>query len=127
MLYQKDLPVSGRFDVVVCGGGPAGIGAALAAAEQGARTALIERFAFLGGMATAGFVNPMSEFSYNGRFITGGIPRRFADAMIAAGGAQFEQPRCNLSFDPEVYKLVARRMLDAADVTLFLNLSLIHI
>lgn len=121
MIYAKEIPVIGHYDVVICGGGPAGIGAALAAAERGQKTALIERFSFLGGMATAGYVNPMSEFAYNGRFVTGGIPRRFAEEIIAAGGGQFEEPRCNLSFDPEIYKLVARRMLDRAGVTLYLN------
>ena len=45
-----------------------------AAAEHGAKTVLIERFGFLGGMATAGYVDPMSEFAYNGERITGGIP-----------------------------------------------------
>ena len=46
------LPVAGRFDVVVAGGGPAGLGAAVAAARQGAATLLIERYGFLGGTAT---------------------------------------------------------------------------
>ena len=121
MNYTKEIPVLEHYDVVVCGGGPAGIGAALAVAEHGCKTALIERFSFLGGMATAGYVNPMSEFAYNDRFVTGGIPRRFAEEVIALGGGQFEEPRCNLSFDPEVYKLAARRMLDRAGVTLYLN------
>ena len=64
--YERAIPVIGRYDVVVCGGGPAGIGAAVAAAENGAKTLLVERFGFLGGMATAGYVDPMSEFAYNG-------------------------------------------------------------
>ncbi len=45
------------FDVAVVGGGAAGVAAALAAARLGARTALIERYGFLGGMATAGMVS----------------------------------------------------------------------
>ena len=121
MYYASEIPVVGKYDLVICGGGAAGIGAAIAAAERGVKTALVERYGFLGGMATAGFVNPMSEFAYNGRFITGGIPRRFADTLIAMGGAQFEEPRCNLSFDPEVYKLAAFRMLTQAGVTLYMN------
>lgn len=119
--YSRDIPVSERYDVVVCGGGPAGIGAAIAAAEHGARTALIERFGFLGGTATAGYVNPMSEFSYNGRRISGGIPWRFAQEMVAAGGAMIEEPRCNISFSPEVYKLVAHRLVSRAGVAMYMN------
>jgi hypothetical protein len=45
------------YDVVVVGGGAAGLAAAIAAAERGARTALVERYGFLGGMATAGMVS----------------------------------------------------------------------
>lgn len=47
---------SGRYDVVIAGGGSAGIAAAIAAAREGARTLLVERYGFLGGMATAGMV-----------------------------------------------------------------------
>ena len=119
--YDRSLPVVDRFDVVVCGGGPAGIGAAVAAAENGAKTALVERFGFLGGMATAGYVDPMSEFAYNGRRITGGIPWRFVQELQAAGGALIEEPRCNVSFDPEKYKLVARRMVADSGATCFMN------
>jgi hypothetical protein len=45
------------YDVVVMGGGAAGLAAAVAAARSGARTALVERYGFLGGMATAGMVS----------------------------------------------------------------------
>ena len=49
----REVPVHGEFDVVVLGGGPAGIAAAAAAARCGARTLLVERYGFLGGMGTA--------------------------------------------------------------------------
>jgi len=49
----RRLPVEGEYDVVVLGGGPAGIAAAVAAARQGCSTILIERYGFLGGMGTA--------------------------------------------------------------------------
>ena len=123
--YQKTLPVAAEYDVIVCGGGAAGIGAALAAAEKGAKTALIERFGFLGGMATAGYVNPMSEFAYNGRQVVGGIPWRFAQQLLAHGGALVEEPRCNVSFNPEIYKLVAQKMLLEAGVDCYMNSVLI--
>jgi hypothetical protein len=49
----RDLPVRGEYDVVVLGGGPAGIAAAAAAGMLGRKTLLIERYGFLGGMGTA--------------------------------------------------------------------------
>ena len=50
---------SQQYDVIAAGGGPAGICAAVAAARQGARTALVERSGILGGMFTSGYVNPI--------------------------------------------------------------------
>ena len=47
----RDLPVLGEFDVVVCGGGPAGCAAAIAATRHGAKTLLVEKEGFLGGAA----------------------------------------------------------------------------
>ena len=70
----KKVPVVGSYDVVVCGGGPSGIIAAIAAARGGAKTAIIERYGFFGGMATAALVAPISVFNYNGRRIIGGVP-----------------------------------------------------
>ena len=123
--YSKQIPVLEQYDVIVIGGGAAGIGAALAAAEKGAKTALVERFGFLGGMATAGFVNPMSEFSYNGRQVVGGIAWRFAQKLIAYGGGLVEEPRCNVSFNPEIYKLAAQDMLTEAGVKCYMNTVLL--
>lgn len=119
--YSKSVPLRGCYDVVVCGGGPAGIGAAISSAERGAKTLLIERLGFLGGMATAGLVNPMSEFAYNNRRVIGGIPWRFAKALEAEGGALIEEPRCNVSFNPEIYKLVAQREVLASGAELLTN------
>ena len=123
--YTKTLPVRGHWDVIIAGGGPAGIGAAVAAAEKGAKTLVIERGCFLGGMATAGFVNPMSEFCYNGEWVTGGIPRRFGEALVREGAGFWEMPRGNLSFDPERYKLVAQRMVLAAGAEIALETELV--
>src|ERR1700682_3846813 len=49
----RRVPLYGEYEVVVLGGGPAGIAAAVAAARAGRRTLLMERYGFLGGMGTA--------------------------------------------------------------------------
>src|SRR5258707_4851446 len=49
----RQIPVYGEYEVVVLGGGPAGIAAAVAASRAGRSTLLIERYGFLGGMGTA--------------------------------------------------------------------------
>lgn len=55
-LPAREIPVEGEYDVIVVGGGPAGVGAAIAAARNGAQTLLMERFGALGGMATTGLL-----------------------------------------------------------------------
>lgn len=54
---ERTLPVAGEIDVLVAGGGPAGVGAAIAAARNGAKTMLIEHFGCLGGIATSGLMS----------------------------------------------------------------------
>ena len=60
---QRDIPVIAEVDVVVVGGGPAGVCAAVAAARAGARTYLVERYGFLGGMWTAGMVLTLAGYN----------------------------------------------------------------
>ncbi len=52
-----------KYDVIVCGGGLSGIAAAIAAARENIRVLLVEKYAFTGGMATAGLVNPFSPYN----------------------------------------------------------------
>ncbi|MBQ7953002.1 MAG: FAD-dependent oxidoreductase [Alistipes sp.] len=57
--YSRQLEVRGSYDVLVAGSGPAGICAAVAAAREGARVALIERYGVVGGNLTTGYVGPI--------------------------------------------------------------------
>ena len=116
-----NIPVAGQYDVVVCGGGPAGFIAAIAAARGGARTAMVERYGFLGGMATAGIVAPLSVFTYNGEKVIGGIPWEFCERLQAMGGGLIEKPLGNVAFEPELYKLCCQRMVLEAGVELYTN------
>ena len=105
-----------KTQVCVAGGGPAGFVAAIAAARGGAKTTLVEAFGFPGGMATAGLVGPISKFNFAGRRVIGGIPWEFAERLAAAGGAIIDLPKGNVPFDAEVYRRVAREMLEEAGV-----------
>lgn len=58
----RDIPVARDVDVVVVGGGPAGLAAAIASARTGAKTTLVERFGYLGGTATASLMACINGF-----------------------------------------------------------------
>ncbi|NCU42584.1 MAG: FAD-dependent oxidoreductase, partial [Candidatus Moranbacteria bacterium] len=59
----KDIPIIAQVDVLIAGGGPSGVAAAIGAANAGAKTMLIESYGFLGGMWTAGLVLTLAGFN----------------------------------------------------------------
>ncbi len=85
-LTRDELPLLGQPDVLVCGGGPAGLIAAIAAARNGARTMLLERYGFFGGMASAGMVNPIYGFYARHIQIVTGIPQELIDRLAKIPG-----------------------------------------
>ncbi len=81
------------YDVVVIGGGGAGLAAAVTAADGGARTALVERYGFLGGMATAGMVSTicglyLTSLSGTPQPLNEGFPAAFARRLAALPGCE---------------------------------------
>jgi flavin-dependent dehydrogenase len=70
-----------HFDVVVAGGGIAGTMTAIAAASEGARTLLIERYAALGGMATLGLVQPITTWGIRNQYVVGGRGRKLLERL----------------------------------------------
>lgn len=123
--FSAEAKDAGEYDVVVIGGGPAGFIAAIAAAREGAKTALVEKYGFLGGMATAGFVAPLSVFAFKGDLVIGGIPWEFVQRLEKMGGAFIEWPKANVDFDVELYKLCTQRMVLEAGVDIFMHSSFI--
>lgn len=110
---EHALPVTGRYDVVVGGGGVSGIAAAIAAARNGARTLLLERFGFLGGVATAGLM----YMAYAPFSSTSGITRELYSKMIDSGGGIDD---ILMPFEAESFKFFALSLsMDAGVEFLF--------
>jgi hypothetical protein len=135
----KKLPIR-NFDVVVAGGGTAGLFAAMAAARQGARTMLIESKGYCGGIAVEGgtaihsFYNLYTAFeNCKKRQVVQGIPAEFIDRLTVMGGCtgypEMETGRdydatCT-AIDTELYKLLAFNMLKEAGVFIAVNTLLV--
>ena len=82
----RDIPVADEVDVLVAGGGPAGIITAIASARNGARTLLVEKNGFLGGVAGLGI--PIQGFhDDNNRQIVGGIPLELIERLVKEGAS----------------------------------------
>ncbi len=131
----KKLPVR-TFDVIVAGGGTAGVVAALAAARQGARTVLLENKGYTGGVAVEGgatlhsFFNLWKAFpGVEKRQVVKGIPQEIIDRLMKIGAcsghaemlAHYDYDSVSTSIDTEMYKLTTMEMLDEAGVTVWVN------
>ena len=117
----KVIPIVAEADVVICGGGPGGVPAAIAAARHGAKVVLIERYGFMGGLATAGLVAPiLAHKAHAADFaIVEGVLREITERMHALGGApRWEETLkvWGINFDAECLKIVLDEMCQEAGV-----------
>ncbi|MDD2707859.1 MAG: FAD-dependent oxidoreductase [Verrucomicrobiae bacterium] len=117
-IYRRTVLRQACYDVVVAGGGPSGMGAALAAARQGARTLLVEQNGFSGGNATAGYVLKFHGFvSKRRNYVVRGIPLELVRKMkMARGACAVADCADGFVFDPECWKRTADDLLAAAGV-----------
>jgi glycine/D-amino acid oxidase-like deaminating enzyme len=125
-----------NYDVVVVGGGAAGLAAAVAAGSAGARTALVERYGFLGGMATAGMVSTIcglyhSSPSGTPELINEGFAETFSRRLIAMPGCQKPARRGRafvLPYTPFAFACLADELVAAvAALDVYLHAYLIGV
>jgi hypothetical protein len=125
----RRVPLYGEYEVVVLGGGPAGIAAAVAAAHAGRRTLLIERYGFLGGMGTAAGVTNFCGLHANvhGKMhrVVRGVASELLDRIDQLGG--LNAPHLILgkilaqAYDTAAYKIAADDLLAAQKVELLFH------
>jgi len=106
------------YDVIVVGGGPAGVGAAFAAARHGARVLIVEQFNCLGGVATAGGHGHICAYTARGSDtrVVGGVAEQISQRVVDAGFGVRDPG--NLDFEVEGMKLVLEQMAQELGVDL---------
>jgi hypothetical protein len=120
----RQTPLWGEYDVVVLGGGPAGMAAAVAAARAGRKTLLVERYGFLGGMGTAAGVTNFCGLHANVhgdiRQVVHGVADDLLQRIARLGG--LNEPHALFgktvaqAYDTAAYKIAADDLLLAAGV-----------
>jgi hypothetical protein len=141
-LPPRSARLAAESDVLVVGGGPAGLGAALGAARAGADVILVERYGFLGGNATAALVMPLMSFHTHrptfekqgvnnllptdhgpGHPVIAGVLKELLEYLVSSGGAIPPSLKTGyvVPFDPEIFKWATLELLNAAGVRMLFH------
>lgn len=118
-----ELEVEYKAEIIVVGGGPGGIGAAVAAAREGRDVLLIEHYGFLGGMATAGEVNPFMGNHLGDESLDKGIYTEWREKIAFYSGME----KNSHFIDPASARLAAEDLCLEAGVRLLFHHRLAHV
>lgn len=121
MEKPRSIPVLEKAQVLVVGGGPSGIAAALAFARSGADTLLLEQYGCFGGVITQVGIEAVAWYRHEGKVNeAGGILREMEDTALRMGASVKECQSDSQALDPEMFKYVCDQMLQQAGVRLLL-------
>lgn len=147
---SRSTPVKAETEVLVIGGGSAGVAAAVAAARNGSDVILVERLSYLGGLATGGLIILLLTLDDGrGRQVVGGLCQEVTDRVANRGAAYFppkaewgsedaefvrrdqrwglvwghgpHRVRYSVAYDPEEFKFALNQMVEEAKVKLLLH------
>ena len=122
----RKLPVMAETDVLVIGGGPGGLSAALAAARTGVKTMLVERYGCFGGVITQSMIGTLAWYRSNACTVdAGGIGVEFeqrAKAMDASLSIFFYEV-----VDTEIFKYIADQMVKEAGIIPLLHCTIVDV
>ena len=110
---KRDIPIAGKYDIIVAGSGPSGISAAVSAARKGVKVLMIEYGNSVGGISTSGL---MSHF-------TGNVGSRLYDEILSRSAMRNDGEAKGVittMIDPEKLKMVYLDMLEEAGVDILL-------
>ena len=120
----RDVPVAGSCDVLVAGGGPAGIAAAVTAARKGAKVVLLEMQGCLGGIWTSGMLSCLIGMNKSD------LDREIKARLEKYGAIHVRRPKdngFNVLYEPEYMKLVCEEMCIEAGIRIRLHTSVVGV
>ena len=123
----RNIPILATTEVLVVGGGPSGIAAAISAAREGAATMLIERFGCFGGMMTTAGVESIAWWRHENTVESGGIAREIEETARLMGATSPEPQSNSQAINAERFKLVADAMLEQAGVRRVLHITAVDV
>lgn len=114
-----------KWDVIVCGGGTAGVAAAVAAARRGAKTLIVERYGALGGTQTMGWVTPMMPNFIGQHKLSRGVSLEIAQRQLEFQPTPAEVDHNDYWFDPVALPLIMDRIVEEAGVQCLFDATLV--
>jgi hypothetical protein len=115
------MKIGNKYDVIVVGGGIAGVSAAVRAGREEAKTLLIEHYGFVGGMSTAGMVSPFMKHQVNGETLVKGVFQDIENEMRIRNGM------IDNGFYANTFRTAAYHLLSEANCSILFNSDIVKV